>query len=114
MIKPGQIYDADFITGRRPVMVISREDLNRGSYALVVLCTSAHYSGRRQLPNCVPFPAGQFGLRTNCVAQCENLLTIHLSQLDLAAGPIGLLDHVTMRSVIKAVGYVMDSDCEPN
>jgi mRNA-degrading endonuclease toxin of MazEF toxin-antitoxin module len=114
MINAGEIYDADLRAGRRPVIVLSREDLNRGNYALVVLCTSAHFSRRRALPNCVPFSAGQFGLRMDCVAQCENLLTIHLSQLDLAAGPLGTLDDISMRSVIKAIGYVMDSDCEPN
>ena len=37
MIRPGEIYAADFpLAGRHPVIVVSREDLNRGSYALVV------------------------------------------------------------------------------
>jgi len=43
---------------------------------------------------------------------CENLLSIDLSQLDLSDGPLGMLDD-TFRDVIKAIGYVMDSDCEP-
>ena len=37
VIKPGEIYEADVRTGRRPVIVVSREDVNRGNYALVVL-----------------------------------------------------------------------------
>ena len=114
MIKPGEIYEADLRTGRRPVVVVSREDLNRGNYALVVLCTSTHFARRQVLPNCVPLKAGQFGFRADCVAQCENMLTLHLSQLDLAGSPLGVLDDITMRSLIKAIGYVMDSDCEPN
>ena len=37
MIQPGEIYDADFDqAGPHPVIVVSREDLNRGRYALVV------------------------------------------------------------------------------
>ena len=73
---------------------------------------------RSQLPSCVPFRAGEFGLTTNCVAQCENLLSIDLAQIDLAeidlsSGPHGTLDEMAFRNVIKAIGYVRDSDCEP-
>ncbi len=88
MILPGEIYLADFDqAGRHPVIVVSREDLNRGNYALVVFCTSARFATRSKLPNCVPFHAGQFGFTVDCVAQCENLLSIDHSQLDLATGP---------------------------
>jgi mRNA-degrading endonuclease toxin of MazEF toxin-antitoxin module len=42
MIYPGEIYMADFgPAGPHPVIVVSREELNRGRYALVVVCTSA-------------------------------------------------------------------------
>ena len=114
MIEPGEIYTADFAeAGSHPVIVISREDLNRGHYALVVVCTSARFAVRSKLPNCVPFQAGQFGFRIECVAQCENVLSIDKTQLDLDAGPIGVLDDRTLRDVIKAIGYVIESDCEP-
>ena len=97
----------------RSVIVVSREDLNRGRYILVVVCTSARFAVRSKLPNCVPFRAGQFGFTTDCVAQCENFLSIEKSDIDLASGPIGVLDEMAMREVIKAIGYVMASDCEP-
>jgi mRNA-degrading endonuclease toxin of MazEF toxin-antitoxin module len=114
MINRGEVYMADFgAAGRHPVIVVSREELNRGSYALVVFCTSARFATRSKLPNCVPFHAGQFGFTTNCVAQCENLLSIEKSQLELAAGPLGVLDDLTLRDVIKAIGHVLESDCEP-
>jgi mRNA-degrading endonuclease toxin of MazEF toxin-antitoxin module len=114
MIEPGEIYTADFLqAGRHPVIVLSREDLNRGTYALVVVCTSARLAVRSRLPNCVPFRAGDFGFTADCVAQCENLLTIDKSQLDLVTGPVGKLNDVAFRDVIKAIGYVMESDCEP-
>ena len=114
MIKPGEIYLADFPqAGRNPVIVVSREELNRGNYALVVVCTSARFAVRRTLPNCVPFQAGQFGFATDCVAQCENMLSVEKAQLDLASGPEGVLDEVSLRDVIKAIGHVLESDCEP-
>lgn len=87
--------------------------MNRGTYALVVVCTSARLAVRRTLANCVPFQAGQFGLTMDCVAQRENVLSIEKSKLDLASGPIGVLDDISLRNVIKAIGYVLDSDCEP-
>ncbi len=111
---PGEIYSADFPeAGPHPVIVVSREDLNRGYYALVVVCTSARFAVRRDLPSCVPFQAGQFGFTVSCVAQCENVLSIEKRQLDLDAGPIGVLDDVALREVVKAIGYVIESDCEP-
>jgi mRNA-degrading endonuclease toxin of MazEF toxin-antitoxin module len=114
MIKPGEVYTADLDqAGPHPVIVVSREDLNRGRYALVVVCTSARFSARRSLPHCVPFQAGQFGFTADCVAQCENILSLEKSQLELAVGPTGVLDDMAMRDVIKAIGHVIESDCEP-
>lgn len=114
MIRPGEIYMADFAeAGPHPVIVLSREELNRGHYALVVVCTSSRFAVRSRLPNCVPFRAGNFGFTSDCVAQCENLLSIDLTQIDASTGPLGVLDELAFRDVIKAIGHVMDSDCEP-
>ncbi len=100
-MKAGEIYLADFLlAGRHRVLVVSRADLNRGNYALVVVCTSARFAVRRTLPNCVPFLAGQFGFTMDCVAQCENMLSIEKAQLDLASGPVGILDDIRLRDVI--------------
>jgi mRNA-degrading endonuclease toxin of MazEF toxin-antitoxin module len=41
--------------GPRPVIVVSREELNRGRYALAVVCTSARFAVRSKLSNCPPF-----------------------------------------------------------
>ena len=114
MIRPGEIYMADFPeAGRHPVIVVSREELNRGNHVLAVFCTSARFAVRSTLPNFVPFAAGQFGFTTDCVAQCENVLSITMSQLDLSAGPFGILDESALRDVIRAIGYVLEADCEP-
>jgi mRNA-degrading endonuclease toxin of MazEF toxin-antitoxin module len=114
VIRPGEIYVADFAeAGPHPVVVVSREALNRGRYVLAVVCTSARFALRSTLPSCVPFRAGEFGFTADCVAQCENVLSLETAQLDLTTGPIGTLDAVALRSIIKAIGYVIESDCEP-
>ncbi len=114
-MRPGDIYMADFEAwGRHPVIVASRQDLNRGRYVLVVVWTSAHFGARRMLPNCVPFLAGEFGCTSDCVAQCENMISIEKTDIiDLDDGPIGILDEIKLREVIRSIGYVMESDCEP-
>lgn len=51
-MEPGEIYLADFLeAGPHPVIVVSREELNRGHYALVVVCTSARFAVRSQRAN---------------------------------------------------------------
>jgi mRNA-degrading endonuclease toxin of MazEF toxin-antitoxin module len=114
MIEPGEIYMADFgSAGPHPVIVLSREELNRGHYVLAVVCTSARFATRSKLANCVPFQAGDFGFTIDCVAQCENILSIDKGQLDLTEGRMGKLDEASMQKVIKAIGYVIKADCTP-
>ncbi len=114
MIHLGEIYMADFgPAGPHPAIVVSREELNRGHYVLVVVCTSARFATRSKLSNCVPFQAGEFGFTADCVAQCENLLSIDKEHLDLRTGPMGTLDEAALQKVIEAIGYVMKSDCKP-
>src|SRR5437763_1708782 len=99
-MKPGEIYLADlYEAGVRPILVISRESLNRGAYVVAVPLTSTHFDRRSRLPNSVPFRSGQFGLTKNCVAQCEAILTVEQSQIDGSRGPVGALDEPAMRDV---------------
>jgi len=113
-MNPGELYYADlYEAGIRPVLVVSRESLNRGGYAVVVPLTTAHFERRSRLPNCVPFEAGQFGLAKDCVAQCEAMLSIERSQIIAKDGLIGRIDDAILRGVIRAIGYVIESDCEP-
>ncbi len=107
MIRPGEIYMADFgPAGPHPVIVTSREALNRGRYALVVPCTSSRFAVRSKLANCVPFRAGEFGFTADCVAQCENTLSIDQAQIDPAAGPRGTLDEATLsgrKTIVQSI-----------
>src|SRR6202011_5364969 len=61
-MNPGEIYMADLGEAtRHPVIVVSREELNRGDRVVAVLCTWQKFAVRSGLPHCVPFRAGQFG-----------------------------------------------------
>jgi len=114
-MKPGEIYLADlYEAGVRPVLIVSRESLNRGGYAVAVPFTTSHFERRRRLPNCVTFQSGQSGLAKDCVAQCEAILTVDQSQFENGAGPIGAVDDAIMRDVIRAIGHVIESNCEPD
>jgi mRNA-degrading endonuclease toxin of MazEF toxin-antitoxin module len=113
MIQPGEIYLADTEAGKRPAIIVSREELNRGHWVVAVLITSTQFATRSTLPHCVPFGAGEFGLTKDCVAQAEATTYIAISDLDLDAGVLGVLDDVRMRDLIRAIGNMMGSDCEP-
>ena len=102
MCLPGEIYVNDADMGRRPVVVVSREELNRGRYVVVVRLTSAKFAVRSTLPHCVPFRAGEFGLTKDCVAQAEAIDFLPIADLDLNRGVIGVLDEARMRDVIRA------------
>lgn len=61
---PGEVYLADiFEGGTRPVIIVSREQLNRGSLFLCVPVTSSRVEERRKYANYVFLPAGAFGAR---------------------------------------------------
>jgi mRNA-degrading endonuclease toxin of MazEF toxin-antitoxin module len=114
MIQPGEIYMEDFDqTYPHPVVVVSREELNRGDYVVAAVITSTKFAVRSKLANCVPLLAGTFGMTKDCVIQGETVGPIPTDQLDLANGPISQLDGVTLRDVVRAIGYVMEADCEP-
>ena len=113
-MRSGEIYTADFAeAGPHPVIVVSRESLNRGYYVLVVVCTSARFAARSGLPNCVPFRAGEYGFTKDCVAQCENMLSLEINQIDFESGLRGTLSEADFRKVVQAIGNVIGSDCEP-
>ena len=48
------------------------------------------------------------------MAQGEAITFVDKQDIDTAAGVLGVLDAARMREVIHALGYVLDSDWEPN
>jgi mRNA-degrading endonuclease toxin of MazEF toxin-antitoxin module len=112
-MKPGEIYSADLPVGQRSIIIVSREDLNQGNHVVAVLCTTAHFAIRSTLPNCVPFRAGEFGFTQDCVAQCQAITFVDKQDIDSGNGPTGVPDDARKRDVIRAIGHVLDADCEP-
>ena len=111
MIRPGEIYLADFEEMEpHPVVVVSREELNRGNWVAAVLITSRRVEERSKQPQCVPFRAGEFGLNRDCVAQGESLFSIRRNELSTQ---LGTLDEERWRDLVKALGNMLGSDCEP-
>jgi mRNA-degrading endonuclease toxin of MazEF toxin-antitoxin module len=114
-IEQGEIFNySDPSIPPHPVLVLSREELNRGDRVVAAIITSAKFALRSTFANCAVLKAGQFGMTKDCVVQAETVFNAPLANLDVSAGPIGKLDDLTLREVIKAIGYVFDSDCEPN
>lgn len=109
---PGEVYWATVGYKKRPVLIVSREVLNRGSYVVAIPFTSARLAERSSLRNCVLFGAGQFGLTRDCVAQAEAIAMIERSQLD--PNPVSCLPPEIMTGVIRAVGYVLEAQCQPD
>jgi hypothetical protein len=49
-------------------------------------------------------------LSLDCVAQAESLFSIRCEEL---GERLGMLDDERWRDLVKAVGFMMGSDCEP-
>lgn len=84
MIQQGEIYDySDPAIPPHPVIVISREELNRGDRVVAAIITSAKFSVRSKLANCVVLKAGQFGMTKDCVVQGEGgILVLELEHVN--------------------------------
>lgn len=114
-LKPGEIYFSTVVLADDPhrVVVVSREELNGGNYVVVVPFTSRHLERRQRLRNCVLFPRGVPGLTGPCVADAQDITVAHLEDLDLESGMLGKLSSEQMRDVIRAIGYVVGAESEP-
>jgi mRNA-degrading endonuclease toxin of MazEF toxin-antitoxin module len=70
--QPGEVWLADvFDGGRRPVVVVSRESLNRGEVALCVPLTSSRVAERRVYRNFIFLARGTGGLREDSLAVAQ-------------------------------------------
>lgn len=115
-MRQGEVYWADLPeAGPHMLIVVSREELNRGNRVLAVPVTSRHFERRSRLPNCVPFRSGEHGFSADCVAQCDAVISLlKMLIVDPESGPVATLPDEVFRDVVVAMGYVMDSTCEPN
>lgn len=115
-MKPGEVYWPDLPdAGPHLTIVVSRESLNRGNRVQAVPVTSRHFDRRSRMPTCVPFQAGEHGFVSDCVAQCDAVGPIPTTIImDPQAGCVFQLPEEVFREIILAIGYSLDSICEPN
>jgi len=112
--EPGELYWAYLDSSLpRPVIVVSRRELNLGNYVVAVPLTSTQLERRRNLPNAVAFAAGEFGLPKDCAAQCEAIAMVEKRALDLNTGPFARLTDDVWRVLVRAIGNVICAECEP-
>lgn len=97
----------------RRVIVVARDDFCRGNAVLAVPVTSTRFQTQRLAVNAVPFDVGEAGFDRACCAKCENIFLVSVRDLRLDAGPVGRVSDEKMRDIIRAVGHVLDADCEP-
>ena len=111
---PGEVYFARVESNlQRRVIVVSREQFNRGSYLIAVPTTTRRLEMRARLPNCVFLRAGREGFPENTVAQAEAITILEKSDLDLETGRLTRLTDEEMQELIRAIGYVIAADCQP-
>ena len=96
----GRDHWVDLASGRCPGIVVSRESLNQGNMCDGPLHTK-RFAIRSKLPNCVPFQAGELGMPSDCVAQCEAIYALEKGEIDIASGIIGRLDAPPLRDASR-------------
>ena len=91
--------------GRRPVLVISREQINQLLPVVNVIPLTSH-KGRRIYPNEVLLPAKTAGLRVDSVALCYQLRTLDKTRLGTDFGE--LTDDKLREKILEAVRFQLE------
>jgi mRNA interferase MazF len=93
--------------GRRPVLVVSREQINQLlSVVNVIPLTSRKSEERIVYPNEVLLPAGTAGLRMDSIALCYQIRTLDKSRLEQDLGELN--DTSLQRELLEAIQFQLD------
>jgi mRNA interferase MazF len=93
--------------GRRPVLVVSREQINQLlSVVNVIPLTSRKSEARTVYPNEVLLPAGTAGLRVDSIALCYQIRTLDKSRLEQDLGEVN--DTGLQRELFEAIRFQLD------
>ena len=93
--------------GRRPVLVVSREEINQLLPVVnVIPLTSRKSAARTIYANEVLLPAGSAGLSVDSIALCYQLRTLDKGRLERDWGE--LLDATLRQQVLDAVRFQLD------
>ena len=105
-VSPGDVYLTDiFEGGTRPVIVVSREQLNRGGLYLIVPVTSSRVGERRRYANYVFLPAGAGGVRDDSVAVTHLVQPVRLEML---RDKWGQISESLMQQVLVGIAWSID------
>ena len=111
LVQRGDVFYAPFGEGKpRPVVVVSRDDLNRGDYVVVVPFTTQKLENRGVLQFCVLFKAGESGLAQDCVAKTDEITFVSVTELDWKRGRVGRVLAARMKEIVRAVRYMIRDD----
>ncbi|MBS1249752.1 MAG: Endoribonuclease MazF [Chloroflexi bacterium] len=93
--------------GRRPVLVISREEINQVLPVVnVIPLTSRKSKDRVIYPNEVLIPAGVAGLSLDSIALCYQIRTLDKSRLERDLGELNRKD--LQGKILKAIRFQLE------
>lgn len=111
-LQKGEIFrhvdDGTLLGKPRPLLILSRVELNGGYDLLVAPFTTRKLDvrvGRRQY---VLFEAGEYGLPERCVLQLDSITRIPIAKLDSAQGRLGIVDSDRMKLIEASIANVFD------
>ena len=93
-------------SGRRPVLIVSREEINQVLSVVNSVPLTSRKVGRRVYPNEALVPRGTAGLRVDSIALCYQVRTIDKRRLETQLGEVA--DKRTRRDVVEALRFQLD------
>lgn len=104
--RQGDLWWAEFGSDdRRPVIIVSRDELNHGNIILIIPCTASRVEERAVYPNHVLLRAGVAGLSKASVAQTHLIQPVEQFMLHEW---IGRLSDEQLGEVLLALAWVVD------
>lgn len=102
-VLPGDVYQADvFEGGVRPVVIVSRPELNQGDLYLVVPITASRVQERRKYANYVYLAGGHGGLPSDSVAVAHLIQPL---RSDFLRVHLGRLSDMQLQDVLLAIAW---------
>ena len=93
--------------GRRPVLVVSREQINQLLPVVNVIPLTSRKSDARMIyPNEVLLPAGMAGLRLDSIALCYQIRTLDKNRLEREVGELDEKD--LQQAILEAIRFQLD------
>ena len=96
--------------GDRPVVVVSRNELNGGNDVTVVPFTSQPSKHRDQQMFRIPFYEGEGGLTCNCFAKTDAVGKIPIAVINIKRGSIGQISDSRMNEILEGIKWSLKSN----